>query len=125
MNEKTFTFAGVACKNGIHKVRWANTAERVKALHKDGQTDIRLVALPEAMTKFEAVQIIMDLEMFQDDLAQQAIADYLDTVPANTKRSTQATDSTLSDTDQELMMEFDTLAVDDSLIEMTELEEVI
>ena len=74
--EKTFTFAGVSDLNGVYKIRFANSADRVKVLHRNGHLDIRLVALAGAMTKYEAAMAIKDLEEFADLDAQQAFDDF-------------------------------------------------
>ncbi len=76
MNEKLFLYAGVSCVKHEYKVRFANDEKRIKALEKDGQTDVRLVNLPEAMTKDAAVSFIKTLDVFQDDDAQAAFHDY-------------------------------------------------
>ena len=87
--EKTFTVAGVSDLNGVYKLRVANSTDRVKVLMRNGHEDIRLIELPSAMTKAEAVQYLLDLpnnkdiedtlvkEMFIDVDAQQAFADFL------------------------------------------------
>lgn len=74
--EKTFTFAGVSDLNGVYKVRFANAADRVKVLHRNGHLDIRLVPLAKEMTKHDAVLAIMNLEGFEDLNAQQAFDDF-------------------------------------------------
>ena len=74
--EKTFTFAGVSDLNGVYKVRFANAADRVKVLHRNGHVDIRLVPLDRAMTKHDAILAIMNLEDFGDIDAQQAFDDF-------------------------------------------------
>ena len=88
-NEKTFTVAGVSDLNGIYKLRVANSTDRVKVLKRNGHEDIRLIELPYAMTKLEAVSYLIDLptneaienedikQMFIDVNAQQAFADFL------------------------------------------------
>ena len=78
--DQLYTFAGIACKKGEFKVRWANTADRVKALIKDGQTDVHLVQLTSAMTKRDAVLSIMDLEEFDYLEAQHAFDDFIGNV---------------------------------------------
>jgi len=58
-----FTVAGVSQKSGVHKVRFANDmVTRVKNLIKDGQADINLITLPNAMEKGEAVKYLMSQE---------------------------------------------------------------
>lgn len=76
--DKLFTVAGVSTLGGETKVRFANDELRVKVLMKHGHTDPILIALPEAMTKLDAVKFIQTLDEFQGVAAQSAIADYLD-----------------------------------------------
>jgi hypothetical protein len=76
--DKLFTVAGVSTLDGETKVRFANDELRVKVLMKHGHTDPILIALPEAMTKLDAVKFIQGLDEFQGVSAQAAIADYLD-----------------------------------------------
>ena len=80
--EKTFTFVGVSDLNGLYKARFANSADRVKVLVKNGHTDIRLFALDGPMTKYDAVMAIKDMEEFADIDAQQAFDDFLSKVKA-------------------------------------------
>jgi hypothetical protein len=87
--EKTFTVAGVSCLKGEYKVRHANNLDRVKVLQANEHTDIRLIELPNAMTKMEAVQYLISLPtndeiedeslktFFEDIDAQQAFDDFL------------------------------------------------
>jgi hypothetical protein len=89
--EKTFTVAGVSDLNGVYKLRVANSTDRVKVLMRNGHEDVRLIQLPSAMTKLEAVNYLMSLEhdeqlliddkdtalLFSDIEAQQAFADFL------------------------------------------------
>lgn len=76
--DKTFTVAGVSTLNGDCKIRFANDVMRVKNLSKSGHEDIRLVEMPEALLKTDAAKFIMALPEFEDALAQDAIAEYLD-----------------------------------------------
>lgn len=76
--DKLFTVAGVSTLDGETKVRFANDELRVKVLMKHGHTNPILIALPEAMTKLEAVKFIKSLPEFEGVAAQSAIADYLD-----------------------------------------------
>jgi hypothetical protein len=80
-----FTFAGVSDLNGEYKARFANDAMRVKVLDKNGHRDIRLVPLPNAMTKREAVEYIMALDEFDDIEAQRAFDDLLSTTVKQVK----------------------------------------
>lgn len=87
--EKTFTVAGVSDLNGVYKARFANATNRIKVLHKNGHIDIRLVELPQPMTKRQAVEHIMFLDEFQDIDAQRAFDDLLNgTVPRSVKPAT-------------------------------------
>ena len=74
--EKTFTFAGISNLNGTYKVRFANKADRVKVLQRNGHTDIRLFALTGAMTKYDAAMAIKDYTELEDLDAQQAFDDF-------------------------------------------------
>lgn len=55
---KLFTVAGVSTLNGVVKYRFANSLKRDEMLRKAGNTDIKLVELPEAMTKEAAIDFI-------------------------------------------------------------------
>ena len=50
---KTFTVAGFSVLDGVKKMRFANSMDRVKVLMANGHTDIELQELPRAMTKDE------------------------------------------------------------------------
>jgi hypothetical protein len=52
---KTFTFAGTCVENGATVYKFANDANRAKALERFGCTDINMIQLPFAMGKEEAV----------------------------------------------------------------------
>lgn len=54
--EKTFAFAGISTLNGTVAYRFANGADRVKVLAKNGHVEIDLRELPEAMTKARAIE---------------------------------------------------------------------
>lgn len=71
--EKTFTFAGVSTLKGTVTARFASDASRVKVLEKNGHTDVRLVELPEAMTKEFALAHLRAHADFQDAEAQEAL----------------------------------------------------
>lgn len=57
-NSKLFSVAGVSKFNGQFKVRFANDLARVKLLHKNGNTDIELIELPEPMSKADIVTFL-------------------------------------------------------------------
>jgi hypothetical protein len=52
---KTFTFAGTCTEKGATVYKFANDANRAKALERFGCTDINIVELPNAMDKEAAV----------------------------------------------------------------------
>ena len=72
MNTK-FKVAGVSRKNGQVKVRFACDMLRVKALDKDGQTEINLVELPEEMLKPAIVTFLLTTELMQNPEYRNAI----------------------------------------------------
>jgi hypothetical protein len=53
---KTFTFAGTCVENGAVVYKFANDANRAKALERFGCTDVNMIQLPFAMGKEEAVE---------------------------------------------------------------------
>lgn len=55
---KKFTVAGVSTSNGVTKYRVANSTDRDKALTRAGHTNIKLIELPSAMTKDDAIKFI-------------------------------------------------------------------
>lgn len=75
--DKEFTVVGVSKHKGEYKVRFANDIMRIKVLDKNGHEDIRLIELPEPMTKLEAVQALSNVDEFQDVAARVAIDEYL------------------------------------------------
>jgi anion-transporting ArsA/GET3 family ATPase len=82
--DKLFTVAGTSNLNGVVKFRFANDLKgRVKVLAKNGHTDIRLIALPEAMTKEAAMAFLEGMES--------------DTVDVDTLRAELAADGELAD----------------------------
>jgi len=58
----TFTHAGVSTLEGQTKVRFANGAERVKVLVKNGHTGIDIIELKHPMTKDEAVAYLLSID---------------------------------------------------------------
>jgi hypothetical protein len=90
--EKTFTVAGVSNLKGLYKLRVANSTGRYKVLQANGHEDIRLIELPNAMTKLQAADYLVGLQYdekliedkdplatyFTDIDAQQAFADFYD-----------------------------------------------
>lgn len=63
----TFTHAGVSKYKGEFKVRFANGAERVKVLIKNGHSDIDIVELKHAMTKEEAVAYLLEIRFYEQN----------------------------------------------------------
>jgi hypothetical protein len=60
---KTFTFAGTCVENGATVYKFANDANRAKALERFGCTEINIVALPNAMDKDAAVAYLATVGM--------------------------------------------------------------
>lgn len=56
--DKLFSVAGVSTLNGVVKYRVANTLKREAILKKSGHTDIKLIELPNPMTKEDAFAFI-------------------------------------------------------------------
>jgi hypothetical protein len=82
--DKLFTVAGTSNLNGVVKFRFANDLKgRIKVLAKNGHTDIRLIELPEAMTKERAMAFLEGMES--------------DTVDVETLRAELAADGELAD----------------------------
>lgn len=73
MTDKLFKVVGTSNLNGTYKVRWANDmVTRFKMLHKGGHTDIELFELPEAMTKQQACEWLVDQEVFTTQMTEDA-----------------------------------------------------
>ena len=73
MTDKLFKVVGTSNLNGTTKVRWANDlVTRFKMLHKGGHTEIELFELPEAMTKQQACEWLVEQEGFVSKLAEDA-----------------------------------------------------
>ena len=60
---KTFTFAGTCVENGAVVYKFANDANRAKALERFGCTDINIIALPTAMDKDAAIAYLAQVGM--------------------------------------------------------------
>ena len=60
---KLFTFAGTCVENGAVVYKFANDANRAKALERFGCTEINIVALPNAMDKDAAVAYLATVGM--------------------------------------------------------------
>jgi argininosuccinate synthase len=73
--EKTFTVAGTSNLNGAVKYRFANDlAGRVKVLLKNGHVDVKLVELPYAMTKEDAIAYLQKDTVAEDTVQEAAVA---------------------------------------------------
>jgi len=66
-----FNFAGVSTLKGTIKPRFANNMMRVKTLEKNGHTGISLIQLPNAMSKLEAVEYLIEIGFAGEDTATQ------------------------------------------------------
>lgn len=77
MADKTFTVAGTSVLKGELTLRFANGIERVKVLQQNGHTDIKLIQLPDAMTKLEAVKFLKEHSDFQDASTQFIIDEFV------------------------------------------------
>jgi hypothetical protein len=60
---KTFTFAGTCVENDAVVYKFANDANRAKALERFGCTEINIVALPNAMDKEAAIAYLAQVGM--------------------------------------------------------------
>ena len=56
--DKHFSVAGVSTLNGVVKYRVANSLKREAILRKSGHTDIKLIDLPNPMSKEDAFTFI-------------------------------------------------------------------
>jgi hypothetical protein len=63
----TYTYSGTSTCKGITKVRFANDAMRVKVLAKTGHSNIDLIQLPDAMTKEQAVNYLIQIAFWDKD----------------------------------------------------------
>jgi len=71
---KTFTFAGTCVENGAVVYKFANDANRAKALERFGCTEINIVALPNAMDKDAAIAYLATVGMTATKPARAARA---------------------------------------------------
>jgi hypothetical protein len=91
---KTFTVAGTSVEHGIVKFRVANDIkQRMAMLVRCDNTDIRLVELPEAMSKQAAAQYLLTVAEFADAadvISGAAERDVKQTAPRAAKEPKQA-----------------------------------
>lgn len=71
---KTFTFAGTCVENGAVVYKFANDANRAKALERFGCTEINIIALPNAMDKDAAIAYLAQVGMTATKPARAARA---------------------------------------------------
>jgi len=71
---KTFTFAGTCVENGAVVYKFANDANRAKALERFGCTEINIIALPTAMDKDAAIAYLAQVGMTATKPARAARA---------------------------------------------------
>ena len=72
--DKHFSVAGVSTLNGVVKYRVANSLKREAILKKSGHTAIKLIELPQAMSKEDAFAFIAahaDFQSFKHANAKQ------------------------------------------------------
>jgi hypothetical protein len=75
--EKLFIVAGTSNLNGVVKFRFANDLKtRIKVLQRNGHTDVKLLELPQAMTKQDAIAYLEA----QGDTATEHTAETADTI---------------------------------------------
>ena len=86
---KTFTFAGTCVENGAVVYKFANDANRAKALERFGCTDINMLQLPFAMGKDEAVEWLNGQGMTATKPARAAKAAKPATVKVKAAKTTQ------------------------------------
>ena len=73
MTDKLFKVVGTSKFNGQMKVRWStDLVTRFKMLHKGGHTDIELFDLPQAMTKQQATEWLVEQDAIFDKLLPEA-----------------------------------------------------
>ena len=70
--DKTFTVVGVSKKDGVFKVRYANSIARAKVLAKTGHTDIFLIELDEAGQQEDCVDALLDVLAHENTLCEEA-----------------------------------------------------
>lgn len=73
---KTFTVAGTSKLNGEIKFRVANDLkQRIAVLERNDHTEIRLIELPEPMSKQDAAKYVLALAEFADvaDVVSEAV----------------------------------------------------
>jgi hypothetical protein len=85
---KTFTFAGTCVENGATVYKFANDANRAKALERFGCTEINIIALPNAMDKDAAIAYLAQVGMTATKPARAARAAKPATVKVKAAKTT-------------------------------------
>ena len=85
---KTFTFAGTCVENDAVVYKFANDANRAKALERFGCTEINIVALPNAMDKDAAIAYLAQVGMTATKPARAARAAKPATVKVKAAKTT-------------------------------------
>ena len=73
---KEFLFGGVSTRDGITKLRFA-TFDRTPILTSEGHIDIRFMRADQPMTRPEIARLMQTHELFQDELSQKLLAEYI------------------------------------------------
>jgi hypothetical protein len=98
---KTFTFAGTCVENGAVVYKFANDANRAKALERFGCTEINIVALPKAMDKDTAIAYLAQVGMTATKPARAAKAAKPAAVKVKAAKTTRVVASKTKDTDSD------------------------
>ena len=98
---KTFTFAGTCVENGAVVYKFANDANRAKALERFGCTEINIVALPKAMDKDAAVAYLAQVGMTASKAPRAAKAAKPAAVKVKAAKTTRVVASKTKDTDSD------------------------
>lgn len=69
---KLFKFAGVSCKDGEFKVRYANDEGRARHLSRVGHTDIFFIEMEQPEHKMDCVDALLDVLEGDNDLCHEA-----------------------------------------------------
>jgi hypothetical protein len=85
---KTFTFAGTCTENGAVVYKFANDANRAKALERFGCTNIEILPLPNAMDKEAAVAYLNSIGITATKAARVAKAAKPATVKVKAAKTT-------------------------------------
>ena len=95
---KTFTFAGTCVENGAVVYKFANDANRARALERFGCTEVNLIALPNAMDKDAAIAYLTQVGM---TAVKPARAAKTATVKVKAAKTTKVVATKAKDTDSD------------------------